>query len=80
MARQETTVLLGDGVLAKLERTAKRSGRERSQVVEEALERYLALEVVDRIWDANAADPLDAAEAQKLAYTELYAARSERAR
>jgi predicted DNA-binding protein len=79
MARRETTVLLDDGVLEKLDRTAKRSGRESSQVVEEALERYLALEVVDRVWEANASSPLDPESAQDLAYAELRAARAERA-
>jgi hypothetical protein len=44
-------------------------------VIESALRRYLSLDVVERVWERNANDPLDPAGAEKLAYAELRAAR-----
>ena len=68
MARTETTVVLDDEVLARLRRAADRAGLDDSAVVEQALRRFLSLEVVDRIWERNATDPLDPARAEELAY------------
>ena len=75
MARTETTVVLDDEVLARLRRAADRAGLDDSAVVERALRRFLSLEVVDRVWERNATDPLDPARAEELAYGELRAAR-----
>jgi len=75
MARTETTVVLDDEVLARLRRAADRAGLDDSVVIEQALRRFLSLEVVDRVWERNAADPLDPASAEQLAYEELRAAR-----
>lgn len=75
MARTETTVVLDDEVLARLRRAADRAGLDDSTVVEQALRRFLSLEVVDRVWERNSADPLDPTRAEQLAYAELRAAR-----
>ena len=75
MARTETTVVLDDEVLARLRRAADRAGLDDSTVIERALRRFLSLEVVDRVWERNSADPLDPASAEQLAYEELRAAR-----
>jgi predicted transcriptional regulator len=75
MARTPTTVVLDDEILARLRAAAERAGVDDSAVVERALHRYLSLDVVDRVWERNATDPLDAAAAEKLAYSELRAAR-----
>lgn len=75
MARTETTVVLDDEVLARLRRAAGRAGLDDSVVIEQALRRFLSLELVDRVWERNAADPLDPASAEQLAYEELRVAR-----
>jgi predicted transcriptional regulator len=75
MARTETTVVLDDEVLARLRRAADRAGLDDSTVVEQALRRFLSLDVVDRVWERNSADPLDPASAEQLAHEELRAAR-----
>jgi hypothetical protein len=46
-------------------------------VVEEALRRYLGLEVVDQVWSRSAENALDPDEALAFAYAELRAARAE---
>ncbi len=75
MGRTETTVVLDDELLTRLRRAADRAGLADSAVVESALRRYLSLDVVERVWERNANDPLDPASAERLAYTELRAAR-----
>ena len=75
MGRTQTTVVLDDEVLARLRRVADRAGLDDSTVIESALRRYLSLDVVERVWERNATDPLDPARAEELAYAELRAAR-----
>lgn len=77
MARKKTTVYLDEGLLRQAKVAAARSGRHDYEVFEAALRRYLGLEVVDRVWGRNAANPLDADEALALAYAELRAHRAE---
>jgi Arc/MetJ family transcription regulator len=75
MGRTPTTVVLDDEVLAHLRRAADLAGLDDSAVIERALRRYLSLDVVDRVWERNAADPLDPDRAEDLAYSELRAGR-----
>jgi hypothetical protein len=75
MARTETTVVLEDEVLARLRRAADRAGLDDSTVAERALRRFLSLEVVDRVWKRNSADPMDPARSEQFAYGELREAR-----
>lgn len=78
MAKQKTTLYLDQDVLRQTEAAAAGSGRDESAVVEDALRRYLSLEVVDRVWARNAENALGPDEALALAYEELRAARAER--
>lgn len=78
MARKKTTVYLDEGLLKQAKIAAVRSGKHDYEVIEAALRRYLGLEVVDRVWSRNAANPLDPDRALALAYEELEATRRER--
>lgn len=78
MARKKTTVYLDQEVLRQTKLAAARSGKHEYEVVEAALRRFLGLEVIDRVWERNAARPLDPDEALALAYAELRAMRAER--
>ena len=78
MAKEKTTLYLDENVLRRTEAAAAGSGRDESAVVEDALRRYLGLEVVDEVWARNAANALDPDEALALAYAELRADRAER--
>ncbi len=81
MARTATTMVLDDRVLAGVRAQAARSGRAESEVIEEALRRYLAdegdglEEIVRRI---QARGDLDEDDSLRLAYSELRAMRVER--
>jgi hypothetical protein len=78
MAKEKTTLYLDEDVLRQTVAAAAGSGRAESEVVEDALSRYLGLEVVERVWDRNAANALDSDEALALAYAELENFRAER--
>jgi hypothetical protein len=54
MAKEKTTLFLDEDVLRRTEAAAAGSGRDESEVVEDALRRYLGLEVVDQVWARNA--------------------------
>jgi hypothetical protein len=75
MARTQTMVALDDEVLARVRTAAAEAGVDDATLIERALRSFLGLDVVDRIWERNAADPLDPATAEELAYDELRAAR-----
>jgi hypothetical protein len=77
MAKQKTTLYLEEEVLRRTAAAAASSGRDESEVVEDALRRYLGLEV-DQVWARNAENPLDPDAAMALAYAELDAFRTER--
>jgi len=78
MAKQKTTLYLDETVLRQTAAAAAGSGRDESAVVEDALRRYLGLEVVDQVWSRNAETALAPDEALALAYEELRAFRAER--
>jgi hypothetical protein len=80
MARRKTTVYVDEELLRAARIEAARLGRSDSDVFEEALRRLLRLDVADRVWARNAAEPLDPDEALALAYAELGAARRGRRR
>jgi hypothetical protein len=71
MAKEKTTLFLDEDVLRQTEAAAAGSGRDESEVVEDALRRYLGLGVVDRVWARNAENALGPDEALALAYAEL---------
>src|SRR5215210_1039533 len=77
MAKQKTTLYLDEEVLRRIAAAAAGSGRDESEVVEDALRRYLGLEV-DQVWARNAESALGPSEALALAYAELQAFRAER--
>jgi hypothetical protein len=78
MAKQKTTLFLDEGVMRQASAAAANSGRDASELVEDALRRYLGLDVVERVWARNAEDALDPDEAMEIAYAELRAFRDER--
>jgi len=71
MAKEKTTFLLDEDVLRRTEAAAAGSGRDESEVVEDALRRYLGLEVIDQVWARNAENALDPDETLALARAEL---------
>jgi hypothetical protein len=78
MARRKTTLYLDDELLQAAADLAARSGRQESDVIEEALRRYLGLEsIVRRI---QARGDLDEDESLAVAYNELDALRAKRAK
>lgn len=78
MGKKKTTLYLDADVLRRTEAAAARSGRDESEVVEDALRRYFGLDVVEQVWARNAESALDPEEALELAYAELRAFRAER--
>ena len=48
--KSRTTVTLDDDVLRAVRVKAARAGKRDSEVIEDALRRYLAFDVLDRIW------------------------------
>jgi len=78
MARRRTTLYLDDDLLQAAAERAARTGRAQSDVIEEALRRFLGLEsVVRRI---QARGDLDEDESLTLAYDELDTLRTKRAK
>jgi ribbon-helix-helix CopG family protein len=77
MPKQKTTLYLDEDVLRRTAAAAASSGRDESEVVEDALRRYLGLEL-EQVWARNAEKALDPEEALALAYAELDAFRGER--
>jgi hypothetical protein len=78
MARRKTTVYLDEGILRQTKVAAARGGKREYEVIEAALQRYLGVGVLDRVWERNAPQALDPDEALALAYEELEALRAER--
>jgi hypothetical protein len=68
-------VYLDPDVLRATRVLAARTGRKDSEVVEEALRRYLAIGVLERIWSHSPSDLTDE-DALELANAELHAQRS----
>lgn len=76
MDRRPATLELDGEVLDAVKREAARSGRSEDEVVEEALRRYLAPSVLDRLWERNR---LPEEEAMAIAIEEVKAHRAEKA-
>lgn len=74
MSKARTTFSLDARVLRAARIAAARAGKRDSEIVEEALRTYLALDVFERVRDRAA---LDADDADALAYEELHASRVE---
>ena len=72
MARRKTTVYLDEDVLRAAKVLAARTGRHDYEVVEEALRRFLGLEVLSAAWERSG---LGEEEALRLAYAEVHRAR-----
>jgi metal-responsive CopG/Arc/MetJ family transcriptional regulator len=72
MAKARTTVSLDERVLRAVRVKAARSGRSESEVIEDALRRYLGLDLLERIW---ARADLDEDEAMRLALQAQHEAR-----
>ena len=75
VSRTRTTFSLDSHVLRAARIAAARAGKRDSEIVEEALRSYLALDVVARVRERAA---LDAGAADALAYEELHDSRAER--
>lgn len=74
MQRTRATYSLDDSVLRATRIAAARQGKRESEIVEEALRRYLGLGVLEEIWAQSPGD-LDANEALALAVAEQHAER-----
>lgn len=72
MVRRKTTVYVEEDVLRELRIAAARRGSRDSDIVEEALRRYLGTGVLDRLWASN---DLPEDEALRLAYEAIDASR-----
>ncbi len=72
MAKKKTTVYIDEDLLRAAKVMAARSGRREYQIMEEALRRYLGLDILDR---AGARSELDEDAALQLAYEEIHAER-----
>ncbi|MPZ88151.1 MAG: ribbon-helix-helix protein, CopG family [Nitriliruptorales bacterium] len=78
MASAGAALIIEEGLLAAVRERAQRVGRPESELVEEALRRYLGLDgLLEQIWAASP-DDLSEQESLELAYSELRAARVER--
>ncbi len=75
MQRTRATYSLDNSVLRATRIAAARQGKRESEIVEDALRRYLGLGVLEEIW-AQGPDDLDADEALALAVNEQHAARA----
>lgn len=75
MAKTKTTVYVDDDLLRTVRVMAARSGRRDSEVFEEALRRYVGLDVLERVW---ARSDLGEDEAMRIAVEEVHAMRRER--
>lgn len=72
VARRATTLYLDDEILQAARGVAARSARDESAVVEDALRRYLGLDVVEEVWRRS---DLSETQALALADEEKHAAR-----
>ncbi|RMD69482.1 MAG: hypothetical protein D6819_06845 [Gammaproteobacteria bacterium] len=70
MAKKKTTIYLDEDLLRAAKVMAARSGKREYQIVEEALRRYLGLEILNRV---GARSNMEEDEALALAYGEIHA-------
>jgi hypothetical protein len=82
VAKTKTTVYVDEDVLRRARVAAARQGKRDSEIIEEALRRYLVTDVLAAIWGHQRAHGLELGEdeAMELAYGELKAMRAERDR
>ncbi len=76
MARKLTTIYVEEDLLQQMEELAAKTGRSDQEIFEEALARYLGLQLLRQIQSRG--DDLDEDEAMRIAYEELHAMREER--
>jgi predicted transcriptional regulator len=74
VTRRTTTVRLDEKLMTEVHAAAQRSGLSDDEVIEQALRRFVGLEVLDELWSRNR---LSEAEAMEIATSELRALRSE---
>lgn len=75
MSRKKTTLHMDEDLLRSARLLAERTNRSEDEIFEEALRRYLNLQVLEKVWSRS--DLPDADTALELAYDELHAMRSE---
>ena len=75
MAQRATAVVLDEDLLAKVKAAAQQAGTDEGAVIEEAVRRFVAGNVLDRLWSRN---DLDEDEAMAIATAELAALRASR--
>ena len=75
MARKKATVYVDEGLLRAAEALAARQNRSESDILEEALRRFLGLDLLCGIAHRSG---LSEEEADRIAYEALYAQRAER--
>ncbi len=75
MSRIRTTVTIDERVLRAAHVKAARTGKQVSDVTEEALRHHLGLDLLDRVWKGTT---IDADEAMKLSVIEQHKARRNR--
>jgi len=75
MVRTKTTIYIDENLLRSARDLAARTERAEQDILEDALRRYLGLQMLEEIW-SNDELPDDEA-AAKFAYGELHAMRSE---
>lgn len=82
VAKAKTTVYLDQEVLRATRVAAARAGKRDSEIVEEALRRFLPRGILESIWAHQRERGLELSEeeALELAYSELHAMREERDR
>ena len=61
MAKVRTTLTIDEAVLRAVKVRAARSGMGDSEVIEEALRRELGLDLLERLWQRNGLDEVEAA-------------------
>ena len=74
VTRRTTTVSLDEKLMTEVHAAAQRSGLSDDEVIEQALRRFVGLDVLDELWSRN---HLSEPEAMEIATSELRALRSE---
>ena len=75
MARTKTTIYIDEDLMQSARDLAARTDRAEQDILEDALRRYIGLQMLGQIW--NNEDLPDEDEAMRLAYEELHAMRAE---
>lgn len=75
MSRKKTTVYIEEDLLRGARVMAARTGKRDSDIVQEALRRYLGVDTLDRVWGRS---DLDEEQALTLANEEVHRSRKKR--